>query len=133
MYQSSAAKAARRALSLLSVSLDKGEVSEYGCDLSEEGIRNLPMTFLEQLVEYIADQYGSLNWLDGIPMDIQFQAFTHRYETDRYGNDHMIQLQYNAKGHCCLLALPQDAWLTLCHPDYDGSVFLPDAISIYMD
>lgn len=132
MYLTPAARAAKRALSLLPTSLEKGEASEFGCDLSEKGIRSLPIEFLEELVEYVADHYGPMNWIEGIPMDIQFVAFTHRYQADRYGNDHLIELQYNEKGHRCILAMSQENWLRMLIADPQRP-HLSAMLEIYMD
>jgi hypothetical protein len=138
MYQTPAAKAATRALSLLSVSLEKGEVGEYGVNLSATAIREqLSKFFLEELCEYVAAQYGPSNWLEGIPMDIQFVAFTHRPEPDRYGNSVWIELQYNARGHRSVMAMSQEAWLELACYSGDEINYpigkLSDAITVYMD
>lgn len=106
---------ATRSLSLLSVSLapDDSEMGNVGTNLDAEMIRAIPMRFHLGLVDYIASQYGAQSWLEGTPIDFQYIAITIRPEKDKYGNDVYLELNYNARGHRCLIATNRENFALL--------------------
>jgi hypothetical protein len=135
MYQTPAAKAATRALSLLSVSLGKSEISAP--TITADEIRALPIDdFWEQIAEWIAESYGPNNWLEGIPMDMQIIAVAILPENDKYGNSFLCEMQYNVKGHRVLFGIPKEEMIRVVTKDDEDILYTPlitTKISCYMD